>query len=73
MKEILKEFKLISFCRDSERDAKDSIVYELQEISMTDEKYTDIDGDDCKELLQVGDFEIFDTKMQNTYGFCRRR
>lgn len=69
IKEILKEYELISFCGDTRLE---NTKYELLEIYLSDETYTDKEGVDHKNKLQKGDFEIFDIDLQNTYGFCRK-
>lgn len=71
LKEILEKYELISFCKDICDVDDDKEEYVLNEISMIDDTYVDMNGEDHKAELKVGDFEIFDIEMQNTYGFCR--
>lgn len=74
MKEILNEYELISYCRDSEEDSEnEEMKFVLSEINMSDDTYTDIESVNHKDELQKGDFEIFNENMQNTYGFCRKK
>jgi hypothetical protein len=71
MGEIKKDFDIVSLVADYD----DGIEFTMLEISdytlAVNGQMTDKLGVDHKKEIKIGDYEIFDTAIQDTYGFCR--
>jgi hypothetical protein len=71
MKGIKQNYEIISLVKDYNEDVE-FILLKVSDYTLNvNDKMTDILGIDHKKEIKIGDYEIFDTSLQNTYGFCR--